>query len=88
MVSQNPIAGASAQPGSPVALTISTGPAVNIQVANVQSALGNSSSSFIDLAYTVPNLPGQDLLLVVQAGSEASTTNAALPSARPSTAAR
>ncbi len=80
VISQLPLAGAGAAPGSAVALTISTGlPAATIQIANVQSTVSNTSSNTITLAYTVPNMAGQALMLVVEAGSEASTTGAALP---------
>ena len=54
-------------------------PAPNIQIANSRSALSNASGTFIDLAYTVPNLTGQNLLLVVFGGAEAQVSNATLP---------
>jgi autotransporter-associated beta strand protein len=79
VISQNPAGGASASGGSTVALVVSSGAPANITLANVQSAQSTASGSFVDLAYTVPNIAGSQLLLVVYGGAEASTTNLALP---------
>jgi hypothetical protein len=54
-------------------------PTPNIQIANARSAFSNASGTFIDPTYTVPNLAGQSLLLVVFGGAEAEVSNAALP---------
>ncbi|MGH9254315.1 MAG: PASTA domain-containing protein, partial [Vicinamibacterales bacterium] len=74
VISQTPLPGASVLPGSAVALVVSTG-----SLANMESGFSNASGTFIDLAYTVPDLPGQNLVLVVYGGAEDNTTNLALP---------
>ena len=79
VISQSPAGGASASGGSTVALVISSGAPTNITVANPQSMPNTTSGNSVDLTYTVPNINGLSLLLVVYGGAEASTTNLALP---------
>ncbi|MBI5088675.1 MAG: PASTA domain-containing protein [Actinobacteria bacterium] len=81
VISQNPAGGSSVASGSAVNLVVSTGPSTptSITLANARSARGTTQLSSIDLSYTVPNVPGQSLVLVVYGGAECSTSNLALP---------
>jgi hypothetical protein len=79
VLSHDPPAGSEVPTGTTVTLVVSSGLPQALEVANVQSTSSNAAGTTIDLPYTVPDVPGQPLLLVVYGGAEDDVGSRTLP---------